>query len=780
MKNLNKFTKAELISKFKKLEIKNSNVNNSNTNTTLFSKILDFILYFKTLIFKVTLISILIKWIKKYSLFNKIFRFANWIILSIFGISLIDNFPFDFTKEIRYILSGIITYFSNTHFYSFIASIFSTKEDTSKISIREKPMSWEDSRNESEIKQSKRNSKISEWLNPEPEVKEESSNKKYYAIAALLILACLSWYYYDEIRTVTPAITNYFRRPRSGNDGTGTNNTGMDRGNIQPSLDNRPNIADRLKNLVNKTESEQSQIELQDNTQNIASKTDNIASTSKLDNSPPSDNSMNHYFSKPVEQQMTGLRNITGQDLENETKSVVNEISQFMNYHDKASFPKDVAVSAGIYKLLKDRLQKLMDKNTLFWGEISDDDKVMEKLNRFEDLESQFITPHNSPVVENNNLDSNNQNNNNNNTQNILDNQSDTYEEVAVANIESRMAWSDRATPSVHSQEINSQLATSSVHSLEISPDQPQTSVIEQTELESQDVIVQPVKPKYTFANLLDSIRARRDDSHVIGSPSNNISNLVDNADNLDDTELLEAVKGTLKENVGLKLDITDAKPQVSPQDLPKIEVDSSNSSMEQYFPKPVVGSEDVKSRFSNLFGQINNRRNDSDVVGSPNISQIGLQPSSTRLSPLNTKPSISNLLEDTQALFDDDDDDLITSTVDKGKAKEVDDNFLSNISDSWDKVETNVQYGDYPYNIIVDLKYDDLWTRISKYRFVMNTGQIIDYDYVASNDLRSRSFDLSSRIELNNNSIVDLKEIIVLDLNHRGNSVWKNSKYSN
>jgi hypothetical protein len=59
MKNLNKFTKAELISKFKKLEIKNSNENNSNT--TLFSKILDFILYFKTLILKITLISIIIK-----------------------------------------------------------------------------------------------------------------------------------------------------------------------------------------------------------------------------------------------------------------------------------------------------------------------------------------------------------------------------------------------------------------------------------------------------------------------------------------------------------------------------------------------------------------------------------------------------------------------------------------------------------------------------------------------------------------------------------------------
>jgi hypothetical protein len=68
----------------------------------------------------------------------------------------------------------------------------------------------------------------------------------------------------------------------------------------------------------------------------------------------------------------------------------------------------------------------------------------MEKLNRFDELESQFVTPHNSPVVETNNLDSNNQNNNLNNNstnnQNILDNQSDTYEEVAVANIESRMA----------------------------------------------------------------------------------------------------------------------------------------------------------------------------------------------------------------------------------------------------------------------------------------------------------------------------------------------------
>ena len=612
----------------------------------------------------------MIKTFKKYSLFNKIFRFANWIILSFFGISLIDNFPFDFTKEIRYLLSGIITYFSNTHFYSFIASIFSTKEDTSKISIREKPMSWEDSRNESEIKQSKRNSKISEWLNPEQEVKPESNNTKYYVIAGM-ILACVAWYYWGDIG---PVINNWFRRPRPGNDGTGTNNTG----NIQSSLDNRPSIKDRLKSLVNKSDSDQSQIELQDNTQNITSKTDNIASTSKLDNSPPSDNSMNHYFSKPVEQQMTGLRNITGQDLEKETKSVVNEVSQFLNYYDNASFPKDVAVSAGIYKLLKDRLEKLMVKNNLFWGEISDDDKVMEKLDRFHELNSQFVTPHNSPVVETNNLDNNNQNNN---STNILDNQSDTYEEVAVANIESRMAWSDRATPSVHSQENNSQIATPSVHSQDINPSNTQDPVVSE----------QTVKPKYTFGDMLDSIRKRRDDSHVVGSPSNKISNLVDNADNLDDTELLEAVKGTLKENVGLKLDITDRNQPGSSKDLPNINIDSNSSSdnsMNQYFPKPDVDQEEVKSGFTQLFSQITKNRKDSV---SPQISQLGLQPGSPNLSPLNTKPSISNLLEDTQALFDDDEI-LPISKIDKGKAKEVDENLLSNVIDSWDKVETNVQ----------------------------------------------------------------------------------------
>jgi hypothetical protein len=745
--NWNKFTKAELISKLNKinkLESKNSNVNNSNT--ALFSRILDIISYFKRLIFKITLISIIIKTFKRYSLFTKVLRFANWIILTIFGISLIDNFNLDFFKEIRYVLAGIITYLSNTHFYSFMVSLFNHKEvATNQISIREEPMNWESSRNESQIKQDKRNSKISEWLSPESEVKPESDNTKYYVIAGMLI-ACIAWYYWGDIG---PVINNWFRRPRPGNDGTGNNNTGMDRGNIQPSLDNKPTVEQRLKNIFD-NKSDQSQIELVDNTQNVAS-------TSKLDNSPPSDNSMNHYFTKPVEQQMTGLRNISGQDFNAESTSVLNEIDSFLKYQDSASFPKNAVIGAGLYKLLSNRLVKLFESNRSEYNQLVQDGEISNKIDRFWDLEDQFNSQPGTPISE-----SNNQTNNLDNTHNILDNQSDTYEEVAVANIESRMAWSDRATPSVHSQ-----VSTPSVQSQDINPI-VQTEVIEQ--------------PKYTFSDMLDSIRSRRDDSHVLGSPSNKLSSLVDNADNLDDKDLMNSVKETFKEEVGLKVDTSDVNIHRSSQDLPDINIDSNSSSdksINQFFSKPDVGAEEVKSRFSNLFGQITQNRRDST---SPQISQIGLQPGSPNLSPLNTKPSISNLLDDTAALFDDYDEDVVPiSNIDKGKAKEVDENLLSDVINDWDRVETNIQYGDNPADIRVDLKYGQLWTRINSYRFVMNTGQVIDYPYNFEGDVaaKTRSFDLSNKIELNTVENVDIREILILDLNYKGNTVWKNSNYS-
>jgi hypothetical protein len=68
--NLNKFTKAELISKFKKLESKNSN--NSSNIKTYFFKILSFILLFKNFLIKITLISLIIKYFKRFTILRRL------------------------------------------------------------------------------------------------------------------------------------------------------------------------------------------------------------------------------------------------------------------------------------------------------------------------------------------------------------------------------------------------------------------------------------------------------------------------------------------------------------------------------------------------------------------------------------------------------------------------------------------------------------------------------------------------------------------------------------
>jgi hypothetical protein len=61
MKNLNKFTKAELINKYKILDNQNSNQTQSPSKYQSIFKIIDKILLFKSLIIKITLIGFLIK-----------------------------------------------------------------------------------------------------------------------------------------------------------------------------------------------------------------------------------------------------------------------------------------------------------------------------------------------------------------------------------------------------------------------------------------------------------------------------------------------------------------------------------------------------------------------------------------------------------------------------------------------------------------------------------------------------------------------------------------------
>jgi hypothetical protein len=55
-----------------------------------------------------------------------------------------------------------------------------------------------------------------------------------------------------------------------------------------------------------------------------------------------------------------------------------------------------------------------------------------------------------------------------------------------------------------------------------------------------------------------------------------------------------------------------------------------------------------------------------------------------------------------------------------------------------------------------------------------MNTGQVIDFDYNFEGNVvnKSRTFDLANKIDRSISEQVDIKEIIILDLNYIGNSV--------
>jgi hypothetical protein len=90
--------------------------------------------------------------------------------MSIFGISLLDNFGLSFLdnliKELKNISVNTIDYLSNTKFYNYLTSLFEKEITSSEISNKSRPLITENSsetiRNESSIRQNNRNSKISE------------------------------------------------------------------------------------------------------------------------------------------------------------------------------------------------------------------------------------------------------------------------------------------------------------------------------------------------------------------------------------------------------------------------------------------------------------------------------------------------------------------------------------------------------------------------------------------------------------------------------------------
>jgi len=284
--NLNKYTKAELISKLHKESKKIDSKRNQNTILNkinlYFYQIWDLILVFKNILVKLTLISFFIQIFRKYKIFRKLWTMLNTLVMTIFGISLLDNFGFEFIQhfliEIRVITANIIDYFSKTHFYVYLSELFKgpttdiekTVDDPSR---EQKNISWKNTTDESGIKESKkgtkeshRDSKISEWLKPAKdnipnEQIEDSSfydQWRFYILTGTIIVAgCFIWVYSDEIQSSWTTFYEWVLSFRSG--------TGDSPGSNNPDTREHPrfDIQKRLKDIV-KEELPTPEIELTD------------------------------------------------------------------------------------------------------------------------------------------------------------------------------------------------------------------------------------------------------------------------------------------------------------------------------------------------------------------------------------------------------------------------------------------------------------------------------------------------------------------------------------
>lgn len=201
----------------------------------------------------------------------------------------------------------------------------------------------------------------------------------------------------------------------------------------------------------------------------------------------------------------------------------------------------------------------------------------------------------------------------------------------------------------------------------------------------NETVINKPLEqPSNGISSLLEAIRKRRKDSHIIDDSNKEVKIIQESVTRTlegkaDITEVSTSVNNTtesmlqpfIKElsNTPIQktksgmlelLDEINSNKEIKAE-LPQIKVDeetqsldSSNSSMNQLFPEPKVTETEVKSGFNTLFDQIRSSPKES---GTPNITQIGLNPgtpqlSSQPLSPLRAKPSLGDLFEDTANLF--------------------------------------------------------------------------------------------------------------------------------
>jgi len=573
MKNLNKFTKAELINKIKGLKSQSN-----DTNSGVFTNLMTSLLLMKNVLLKITLIAAIIKLFKKYSIFRRIWRILSSILFSIFGISLIDTFHIEILSNL---INNTIDNFSSL--FTYISQLFSKKvdvpiENPTKAPMR--PMNGINPSSKGIQNENEGYSKISERLNkiinksdeiiPEPEeiIEEipENNKDKYLIIGGILILSCLTWYFWDDIKpigsSILAAISSFRSRPGDDADGNINDLSESPKTNLQRLKNSIRNkiYGDKKDNLGpakdllnhNKDESTDS-VKLGQSGESQASSTisesfNKYFIEDKGKSIADGELSATELARRAMTPQLTGFKelSLTSDKFNDDGNTVFKEINQFINYYDNSSFPKK-ELKQGFYKIIKERLNKIAADSPKYMDFIADDN-INSKIERFLNLENEIFGD-------------------------FPDINSPTYNDVALATVKEQDHWSERAnTPSVRSQ-ILSPLNNETI---DLKP-------IEESERTGKLSLFEPFQQALIEVGYFNSPEVE-----VIDIPAVNI----------------------------------DSKTPVN-IDVNKGYNSASDSSKDHYFPKPEVivsdpstGEEvnspkESKGIFKALFDQINSRRND-------------------------------------------------------------------------------------------------------------------------------------------------------------------------
>lgn len=429
--NLNKFTKAELISKL------NSIKQTNNSKDSIFNNFMTLLIMIKSFLLKITLIAFLFRIFKKYNIFRKIFAIINTILFSIFGFSLIDFYEIDVLSKYFHKIIDIFT-----NFHSSILELFGKKIEKVGLPTKNEALG-RISKETNGIQANNENSKgiierykkiiHGEEVNPEiipeviPEEKTPYYKNKYVIIAGLLMLSGITWYFYDDIKPFGTSILAWINISRSwSNSDPDDSNENISRNNQS----NNKSLKDRVwEKIYGKPKDGGDNIPpiKPSNTSNTSIGLDEKLKTSNLEQYYPEISKgkgidLNNYSLSELERR--GIKpsiielDSTTINFRNECYRVLNNILIIQDSNENPQIDKDILKVA--YFKEKDNLLKLSEMNPELFQQFSEVSFHKIVLSNFKYLEKDFFT------------------------EDVKHLNTDNYQEAEIAANQEKDVWSDR------------------------------------------------------------------------------------------------------------------------------------------------------------------------------------------------------------------------------------------------------------------------------------------------------------------------------------------------